>query len=150
VRVYSKKTLPISTQKIANRVFRDPQLELQDDAALAPLLAYVENLEQEIHRNPSDKCVAEITKDNFSPDLLVGEDTTLLGFNAFKMFNTTFWEDFTALKTMDRKPVIFKSDKAGKGGVVGFTMSWLLQQKKDEELFDGDTMYDIRHSNLVL
>jgi hypothetical protein len=65
--------------------------------------------------------------DNFSPDLLVDEDTTLLGFNAFKMFNTTFREGFIALKTMDRKPVVFKSDKAGKGGVVGFTTSWLFQ-----------------------
>jgi hypothetical protein len=112
------------------------------DAGLIPLLTYVENLESEIHQNPSDKRVAEILRDNFSPDLLVDEDSTLLGFNAFKKFNTTFRENFFALRIVDRKPVVFKSDKhGGKGGVVGFATSWLFEQKKDGALFDGDTMY---------
>lgn len=109
---------------------------------LIPLLTYVENLESDIHQHPSDERVTEIIKDNFSPHLLVDEDTTLLGFNAFKEFNTTFRDKFFALRIVDRKPVVFKSDKDGKAGVVGFATSWLFEQKKDRALFDGDTMYE--------
>lgn len=132
---------------------RDAPAEVQHDhttvAGLIPLLTYVENLESEIHQNPSDKRVAEIIRDNFSPGLLVDEDTTLLGFNAFKEFNTTFRDNFFALRIVDRKPVVSKSHKDGKGGVVGFATSWLFEQKKDGALFDGNTMYefDFDHSN---
>jgi len=131
-----------SSQNMVSK--RDAPAKVQHDhttvAGLLPLLTYVEGLESEIHQNPSDKRVAEIIRDNFSPDLLVDEDTTQLGFNAFKKFNTTFRDDFFALRIVDRKPVVFKSDKDGKGGMVGFATSWLFEQKKDAALFDGDTI----------
>ncbi len=106
------------------------------------LLTYVEKLESDIHQHPSDEYVAQVIKDNFSPHLLVDEDTTLQDFNAFKEFNTTFRSRFFALKIVDRKPVVFKSDKQGLGGVVGFATSWLFQRKTDGALFDSDTMYE--------
>jgi hypothetical protein len=40
----------------------------------------------------------------------------------------------------DRRPVIFKRDPAGKGGVVGFATSWVFETKKDKKQVEGDTM----------
>lgn len=48
---------------------------------------------------------------------------------------------YLALKIKDRKPVVFKRDPTGKGGVVGFATSWIFEQKKDKKLVGGDMMY---------
>lgn len=112
----------------------------QDEAGLISLLTYVENIESEIHQNPSDKRVAEIIQKNFSPDLLVDENLTVQTMHSFQAFNTIFRHEFLALKITDRKPVVFTSDPAGKEGMVGFATSWLFERKKDGKLFDGDTI----------
>lgn len=108
---------------------------------LIPLQTYVENLQSDIHQNPSDEVVTEIIAGNFSPHLLVDTDKIELDFNAFRHFNTRFREQFFALRIVDRKPVVFEADEHGRGGVVGFATSWLFERKKDRKLFDGDTMY---------
>jgi hypothetical protein len=72
--------------------------------------------------------------------LFNSEDSTLKDFNAFKAFNSAFRETYVALEVKDRRPVIFKRDPGGKGGVIGFTTSWVFERKKDKKQVEGDTM----------
>lgn len=73
--------------------------------------------------------------------LFNSEDSTLKDLNAFKAFNSVFRETYVTLEVKDRRPVIFKRDPAGKGGVIGFTTSWVFERKKDKKQVEGDTMY---------
>jgi hypothetical protein len=71
--------------------------------------------------------------------LFNSEDSTLKDLNAFKAFNSAFRETYVEVK--DRRPVILKRDRAGKGGVIGFTTSWVFERKKDKKQVEEDTMY---------
>jgi hypothetical protein len=53
---------------------------------------------------------------------------------------------YLALKITDRKPVVFKRDPSGKGGVVSFATSWIFERKKDKMFLKGDTMYVDNHN----
>lgn len=112
----------------------------------------------EIHQNPSDEEAAKIIDANYGRNLLFeyvrsspsnclmlmlfmcSEDSTLKDFKAFKAFNSTFRKTYVVLEITDTRSVVFKRDPTGKGGVVGFVTSWVLETKKDKKQFGGDTM----------
>jgi len=104
------------------------------------LVQFVEEIDNAIHQNPDDEEVAAIIKENFSPDLSVLENETVIDFAGFKKFNTDFRKGFISLQILDSKAVTFKADPQGLVGVVGFAQSFLFERKSDGQLSTGDTI----------
>jgi hypothetical protein len=69
------------------------------------------------------------------------EDETVLHFAGFKKFNTEFRKEFRSLQILDSKVVNLKTDTQGLVGVVGFSQTFLFEEKSSGQLSTGDTMY---------